>query len=223
MAPWQSGEKGETMKDLDVLQRMQEDKLCGIIRKVSLAEAKGIVGALLEGRVSLVEVAFNTPDAAAIIQAVKQKFGDRVIVGAGTVLDAETARTAILAGADFILSPTLHIEVIRICQKYNVLAVPGVFTPTEMIQAWEAGARMVKLFPAVAATPTFIKQVMGPLDQLAIMAVGGITDQNAAAFIQAGACCVGVGSEIAGKQLIQGKDYSEITIRAQQYVTALSE
>lgn len=205
------------MKDIEVLEQMKAGKLCGIIRKVTLKEAKGITGALIKGGVSLIEVAFNTPGAAKIIEALKEEYGDRAIVGAGTVLDTETARTAILAGADFILSPTLHIDVIRICQKYNVLAVPGVYSPTEIIQAWEAGARIVKIFPAVTLTPTFIKQVKGPLDQIEIMAVGGITEQNANDFIEAGAACVGVGSEIAGAKLIQDGSYDLIEEKVKEF------
>lgn len=202
------------MRDLDVLKRMKDEKICAIIRKVSLEEAKGVTSALIKGGVSLIEVAFNTKGAAEIIKSLKDDFGDKAVVGAGTVLDSETARTAILAGADFILSPTLHIDVIRMSQKYNVLAVPGVFTPTEIIQAWEAGARIVKIFPAVVLTPAFIKQVKGPLDQVEIMAVGGISEKNAADFIEAGAACVGIGSDIAGKDLIRGEDYSLVTERA---------
>lgn len=206
------------MKDLETLVEMKKSKICGIIRKVTLDEAKEIAGALIDGGVSLIEVAFNTPNASGIISTLKAEYGEEVIVGAGTVLDSETARNAILAGADFILSPTLHLDVIRMCQKYNVLAVPGVFTPSEMIQAWEAGARIVKIFPAVTLTPTFIKQVKGPLDQIEIMAVGGINEKNMSDFLDAGACCVGVGSEIAGLSLLRQGGVSLISKKSKQFV-----
>ena len=218
MGPWLNGKEQLQMKDLEILQKMKQKKICGIIRKVTAAEAQEITGALINGGVSIIEVAFNTPNAAGIIAILKKEYGDAVIIGAGTVLDTETARSAILAGADFILSPTLHIDVIRMCQKYNVLAVPGVFTPSEIIQAWEAGARIVKAFPAVTLTPTFIKQVKGPLDQIEIMAVGGINEENAADFLHAGACCVGVGSDIAGLSLLHQGGASLVSKKAQQLV-----
>ena len=202
------------MSELDILTKIKTDGICGIIRKVTSDQAINITEALLKGGVSVVEVAFNTPNAATIITELKRQFGSQLTVGAGTVLDTETARTAILAGADFILSPTLHTDVIRMCKKYNVLAVPGVYTPTEIIQAWEAGAHIVKIFPAVTMTPAFISQVKGPLDQIDIMAVGGITEENTEAFVRAGASCVGIGSEIAGLKLVKNDSYERITEKA---------
>lgn len=211
------------MSDLEVLAKVKSEGICAIIRKLSSEQAIQTTAALIEGGVSVIEVAFNTAGAAQIISDLKETFGEKVTIGAGTVLDSETARIAILAGANFILSPTLNLEVLKICQKYNVLAIPGVYTPTEMITAWESGARMVKIFPAVTLGSTFIRQVKGPLDQLDIMAVGGINAENTAEFLQAGASCIGIGSEIAGQKLVETGGYQAITASAKQYKIIIDE
>lgn len=211
------------MNDLEVLAKVKAEGICAIIRKLSPEQAIKTTAALIDGGVSVIEVAFNTAGAAQIISELKQAFGEKVTIGAGTVLDSETARIAILAGANFILSPTLNLGVLKICQKYNVLAIPGVYTPTEMVNAWENGARMVKIFPAVTVGPNFIRQVKGPLDQLDIMAVGGINAENTADFLKAGASCVGIGSEIAGQKLVALGGYQAITDSAKQYQTIIQK
>lgn len=211
------------MSDLEVLAKVKSERICAIIRKLTPEQAIQTTAALIEGGVSVIEVAFNTAGAAQIITELKQTFGEKLTIGAGTVLDSETARIAILAGANFILSPTLNLDVLKICQKYNVLAIPGVYTPTEMLSAWESGARMVKIFPAVTVGSTFIRQVKGPLDQLEIMAVGGINTENTSDFLLAGASCVGIGSEIAGQKLVETGGYQAITTSARQYKTIIAQ
>ena len=211
------------MSNLEVLAKVKGEGICAIIRKLTPEQAIQTTAALIEGGVSVIEVAFNTAGAAQIITELKQTFGEKITIGAGTVLDSETARIAILAGANFILSPILNLDVLKICQKYNVLAIPGVYTPTEILSAWESGARMVKIFPAVTLGPTFIRQIKGPLEQLDIMAVGGINAENTAEFLQAGASCIGIGSEIAGQKLVETGGYQAITASAKQYKIIIDE
>ena len=154
------------------------------------------------------------------ILRLKEKYAGRMLVGAGTVLDTETCRTAILAGADFILSPTLNTEVIRMCNRYGRAAVPGVMTPTEILTALEAGADIVKVFPAGALGAAYIKDVKGPLKQACIMAVGGVSLENTADLFRAGASCVGVGSNLVSKALIQSGSFDGITERAKAFTEA---
>ena len=155
-----------------------------------------------------------------MIRTLKGKYAGRMLVGAGTVLDTETCRTAILAGADFILSPTLNTEVIRMCNRYGRAAVPGVMTPTEILTALEAGADIVKVFPAGALGAAYIKDVKGPLKQACIMAVGGVSLENTADLFRAGASCVGVGSNLVSKALIQSGSFDGITERAKAFTEA---
>jgi 2-dehydro-3-deoxyphosphogluconate aldolase/(4S)-4-hydroxy-2-oxoglutarate aldolase len=174
----------------------------------------GVVDALQQGGVHILEITFDTPGAAGMIEKMKRDYGGQITLGAGTVLDAETARTAILSGADFILSPSLNAGVITLCNRYNRLAVPGVLTPTEIVRAMECGAHIVKVFPARAFGPVYIKDVKSPLKQVEIMAVGGITVENAGEYIKNGALAVGIGSELVNAKLAADGNFAEITRRA---------
>jgi 2-dehydro-3-deoxyphosphogluconate aldolase / (4S)-4-hydroxy-2-oxoglutarate aldolase len=190
-----------------VLQQIEETGLVSILRGIEETKITATVQALVEGGIRVLEITFDTPAAAGMIEKVKKEFGDRITIGAGTVLDTETARTAILSGADFILSPSLNTGVIEICNRYSKLAVPGVLTPTEIVTALEAGAQVVKLFPARAFGPAYIKDIKGPLKQAEIMAVGGITLENAEEFIRNGAMSVGIGSELVSAKLVAAGDF----------------
>ena len=205
------------MKDIDVLSKINNTGVISIVRGISKDRILHVADALYKGGVEIIEVTFNTPDAISMIEVLRENYSDKMIIGAGTVLDAQTARNAILAGAQFILSPSLHEDVIKICNKYSILSVPGVFTPTEAITAWELGAKLIKIFPAAVLGPQYIKQLLGPLNMLEITVVGGINEGNFADFLKAGASSAGIGSELVSKDAVNKGAYEEIYKRAKCY------
>ncbi|MDI3530020.1 MAG: 2-dehydro-3-deoxyphosphogluconate aldolase / (4S)-4-hydroxy-2-oxoglutarate aldolase [Thermoanaerobacter sp.] len=211
------------MKDYEVLNKIKELGICAIVRGTSADSLCRITDALIEGGVNAIEVTFNTPGAAGMIEELVKKYSDQMLIGAGTVLDAETARIAILSGASFILSPSLNLEMIRMCQRYSVLPVPGISTPTEAVVAWENGAKIVKVFPAGVFGPNYIKQLKGPLSQIDMMAVGAVSIDNFGDFIKAGACSAGIGGELVNKKLVEEGKFDEITRRAAAFVNAFKE
>src|SRR5204863_2187855 len=167
---------------------------CGIVAVVRSPDSHQLVEvarALADGGVTVVEITMSVPNALDVLRAVRQALGDRLLLGAGTVLDPETARAVLLAGAEYIVAPTVNLDVIRLCQRYDKLVMPGAFTPTEILSAWEAGADIVKVFPADVLGPAFLKAVRGPLPQVRLMPTGGVDLTTAAAFLKAGACCLG--------------------------------
>ncbi len=202
---------------METLRKIEEYGIIAIVRGTHIRQMKQIARSLYDGGVKAMEVTFNTENAEAMLKELIQEFGDKMLIGAGTILDSESARTAILAGAKFILSPSFHPEVLRICQRYSVLAVPGVMTPTEAIQAWEQGARIVKIFPAGNLGPSYIKQLLGPLNQLSIMVVGGVTDTNLASFLENGAVCAGIGSDLVNKSDLEEGKYDELVEKAKKF------
>ena len=204
----------------EIVTTLLREKVTAIVRGIEADSLRRTADALLAGGVHSIEVTFDTPGAAEMIRTLKAEYAEQMLVGAGTVLDTETCRTAILAGADFVLSPTLNTDVIHMCSRYGKAAVPGVMTPTEILTAIEAGADIVKVFPAGALGPGYIKDVLGPLKQARIMAVGGVDLANAEAFFKAGAACIGVGSSLVSKKLIDSGDYAQITARAEGFVRA---
>jgi 2-dehydro-3-deoxyphosphogluconate aldolase/(4S)-4-hydroxy-2-oxoglutarate aldolase len=165
----------------------------------------------------------TVPDALEVVRAVRQKLGGKLLLGAGTVLDPETARAAILAGADFIVAPTLNRECIALARRYSKLVMPGAFTPTEILTAWEAGADIVKVFPADVGGPGYLKAIAGPLPQVRLMPTGGVDLQTAADFLRAGACCLGLGSALVDQQAIARGDFDRLRTLAAQYVSIVRE
>lgn len=199
---------------------------CGIIAVVRAPDPAGLVDvvrALADGGVMVAEVTFTIPNAIDVIREVSRQLGDRVLLGAGTVLDTETARAAILAGADFVVSPALNLDVIRLCRRYDKLVMPGAFTPTEILTAWEAGADIVKVFPADIVGPAFFKAVRGPLPQIKLMPTGGVDLNTASEFLKAGAVCLGVGSQLVDPKLIAAKDYAALTALAKKYADIVTQ
>ena len=204
----------------EIVNTLLEARITAIVRGIAPEKLRRTADALCEGGVRTIEVTFDTPGAADMIRLLKKEYADKMLVGAGTVLDTETCRTAILAGADFVLAPTLNTEVIKMCNRYGRAAVPGVMTPTEILTALEAGADIVKVFPAGALGPGYVKDVMGPLKQATIMVVGGVSLENIADFFRAGAACAGIASNLVSKSLVDADDYEAIAERAAAFVQA---
>jgi 2-dehydro-3-deoxyphosphogluconate aldolase/(4S)-4-hydroxy-2-oxoglutarate aldolase len=199
------------------LQQVLDSGVVAIVRSQDSQQLVDVVRALIEGGVSTVEITMTVPGALDVVRQVRQTLGDKVLLGAGTILDTETARLALLAGAEYLVSPTLNLDVIRMCQRYDKLVMPGAFTPTEILAAWEAGADIVKVFPADVVGPAFFKALKGPLPQIRVMPTGGVDLTTAATFLKAGACCLGVGSQLVEPDAVAQRNFSRITELARQY------
>jgi 2-dehydro-3-deoxyphosphogluconate aldolase / (4S)-4-hydroxy-2-oxoglutarate aldolase len=199
---------------------------CGIVAVVRFSEPEPLVEvikALADGGVTVAEVTLTVPNALDVIREAKRKLGDRVLLGAGTVLDPETARAALLAGAEFIVAPSLNLDVIKLCRRYDKVVMPGAFTPTEVVTAWEAGADIVKVFPAEVVGPAFFKALRGPLPQVKLMPTGGVDLATAADFLKAGAVCLGIGSQLVDPKSVVSGDFARITQLARQYVEIVKQ
>jgi 2-dehydro-3-deoxyphosphogluconate aldolase/(4S)-4-hydroxy-2-oxoglutarate aldolase len=200
-----------------MLQRILDSGIIAVLRAPCGEQLIDVAEALLAGGVEAIEVTFTVPRAVQVIEKVADKLGDRVVLGAGTVLDAETARAALLAGAEYIVSPTVNLDVIRLCKRYSKLVMPGAFTPTEVVAAWEAGADVVKIFPSDIGGAKYLKALRGPLPHIRMMPTGGVTLATAADFLQAGACALGIGGSLVEPQAIECRDFARITSLARQY------
>jgi 2-dehydro-3-deoxyphosphogluconate aldolase / (4S)-4-hydroxy-2-oxoglutarate aldolase len=204
------------------LKRIFDGGIVAVVRSDKSAPLVKVVQALAEGGVTAAEVTFTVPDAVDVIRDVRREVGDALVLGAGTVLDPETARAAILAGAEFIVSPIVNPEVIRLCRRYDKAVMPGAFTPTEVLSAWEAGADVVKIFPADVGGPAFLKALRGPLPQVRLMPTGGVDLTTAKSFLEAGACCLGVGGALVAPAAIVQGDFDRIRKLAAQYVAIVA-
>lgn len=193
---------------------------CGIVavvRSPDSGQLVDVVRALADGGVTVAEITMTVPGALDVVRQVRQALGDKVLLGAGTILDPETARAALLAGAEYIVAPTVNLEVIKLCRRYDKLVMPGAFTPTEILAAWEAGADIVKVFPADVVGPAFFKAVRGPLPQVRLMPTGGVDLTTAAEFLKAGACCLGVGGQLVEPKAVAEGNFTRIRDLARQY------
>jgi 2-dehydro-3-deoxyphosphogluconate aldolase / (4S)-4-hydroxy-2-oxoglutarate aldolase len=199
------------------LKRILDGGIVAVVRAESGALLANVVKALAEGGVTAAEITFTVPDAVEVIRQVRREVGTTVCLGAGTVLDPETARAAILAGAEYIVAPTVNLDVIRLCRRYDVPVMPGAFTPTEVVAAWEAGADIVKIFPADVGGPNFLKALRGPLPQIRMMPTGGVDLNTATAFLKAGACCLGVGGSLVEPQAVAKGDFAHLRDLAAQF------
>jgi 2-dehydro-3-deoxyphosphogluconate aldolase/(4S)-4-hydroxy-2-oxoglutarate aldolase len=206
------------MTKIDGLRLIRETGVIAIMRAKSSEQLMAAADAIKAGGVRVIEVTMTTPGALSIIAEAAKKYGSEVLFGAGTVLDPETARAAILAGAGFVVAPTLNLEVIRLCNRYSVPVMPGCATPTEMLTAWEAGADMIKLFPADVGGPDLVKAILAPLPQLQIVPVGGVDLKTAANFIRKGAVALGVGGSLINQALLDSGDMAELTRRATGFI-----
>ena len=201
----------------EALNSIKEKGVVAIMRANNSDHLLIAADAIKAGGVNAIEVTMTTPDALDVIKKATTKYGDDVIFGIGSVLDSETARAAILAGAQFVVCPTLDLKTIAICKRYSVPVMPGAYTPTEVLTAWQAGADMVKIFPASVGGPGFIKALKGPLPQIKLVPVGGVSLDNTADFIRAGAETVGVGGSLINQKLLQAKEFDAIADNARRY------
>lgn len=201
----------------DHLETILETGVVAIMRARSADQLLEAAEAVLAGGVKAIEVTMTTPGALDVIRQAVSKFGSEVLFGVGSVLDPETARSAMLAGAQFVVCPTLNIKTVEICNRYSVPVMPGAYTPTELLTAWEAGATVVKVFPASVGGPAYIKAIKAPLPHIRLAAVGGVDLDNAADFIRAGVEIVGVGGELVSQKLLDAKDFAAITERARGF------
>jgi 2-dehydro-3-deoxyphosphogluconate aldolase/(4S)-4-hydroxy-2-oxoglutarate aldolase len=205
------------------LQALKETGVVAVIRADQAEDLIDVSRALRQGGVKFVEITMTVPGALGVIEKATQVLkAEEVYIGAGTVLDAETARLAILAGACYIVSPAFRPDVIATCKRYAVPVMPGAMTPTEVLNAWEAGADVVKIFPAGIGGPQFFKDLKGPFPFVELMPTGAVNRQTAPQFIKAGACAVGVGGELVGKPLIETKDFATITQNAKDFITIVA-
>jgi 2-dehydro-3-deoxyphosphogluconate aldolase/(4S)-4-hydroxy-2-oxoglutarate aldolase len=199
------------------LARVRQTGIVAVIRAASGELLVDVAEALVAGGVDVMEVTFTVPQAHQVLARVAERLGDRILLGAGTVLDPETARIALFSGAEFIVSPTVNVDVIRLCRRYDKLALPGAFTPTEVLTAWEAGADIVKVFPSDVSGPTYLKALRGPLPQIRLMPTGGVNLQTAADFLAAGAFALGVGGSLVDPKAVAAGDLAKIEQLARQF------
>lgn len=200
------------------LARVLSGGIVAILRAPSADRLVGAARALAEGGIDVLEVTFTVPDAADVLREVRRELGTQILLGAGTILDPETARIAILAGAEFLVSPNVNVEVIRLAHRYDKLMLSGAYTPTEVVTAWEAGADIVKLFPADIGGAPYLKALRGPFPQVRFLPTGGVNLQTLPGFFAAGACAVGLGSQLVEAAALERGDFARITATAKEYV-----
>jgi 2-dehydro-3-deoxyphosphogluconate aldolase/(4S)-4-hydroxy-2-oxoglutarate aldolase len=203
------------------LQAIIDCGVVAIIRAESAQEAMDICLAIAKGGVKPIEITMTVPGAIEAIKELKGLLKDKVLLGAGTVLDPETAKAVIYAGAEFVVAPTLNLEVIKVCRRYSKIVIPGAFTPTEILTAWESGADIVKIFPARVGGPKYVTDIRGPLPQIRLLPTGGVELDNTADFIKAGAVAVAVGTSLVDKKAVKEKKYDIITENARKFVAAV--
>lgn len=206
------------MSKLAQLDRVHASGLVAVIRAASGEQLADVAEALVAGGIDVMEVTFTVPKAHRVLEQVAERLGDRILLGAGTVLDTETARIALLSGAEFIVSPTVNLEVIKLCRRYDKLVMPGALTPTEVLTAWEAGADIVKIFPSDLTGPAYLKALAGPLPQIRLMPTGGVNLETATDFLRCGAFALGVGGSLVDPKAVAAGKLGDIEKLARQFV-----
>jgi 2-dehydro-3-deoxyphosphogluconate aldolase/(4S)-4-hydroxy-2-oxoglutarate aldolase len=197
--------------------------LVAVVRAPDPAGLVDVMKALADGGIVAAEVTLTVPNALEVLKAAKTALGDRVVLGVGTVLDPTSATAAIDAGAEFVVAPVVNPDVIRLCRHRETVAMPGAFTPTEIFAAWQAGADVVKVFPADAVGPAFFKAMRGPLPQIKLMPTGGVDLATAADYVKAGAACLGVGGQLVDPALVKARAFDRITDLARRYVQVVTQ
>jgi len=203
------------------LQDITDCGVVAIVRVGSAQEALEVCAAIAEGGVKPIEITMTVPGAIDAIKELKSITKGKVLVGAGTVLNPEAAVAVIHAGAEFVVSPALNSGVIEVCRRYGKIAIPGAFTPTEILAAWSAGADIVKIFPARVGGPKYLLDIRGPLPQIRLLPTGGVALENTPDFIRAGAVAVAAGTSLVDKKAVSEKKYEIITENARKFVAAV--
>lgn len=207
----------------EILYALTHPGVIAVIRANSSSQLMHVAEALKKGGVTSMEVTMTTPNALEVIQEVTRKYGDAILMGVGTVLDPETCNAALLAGAEFVVTPIMRPDVIQLCRRHGRPIVCGAYTPTEILIAWENGADFVKVFPADNLGPSYIKAVKAPLPQVEIIPTGGVDLNTAGEFIKAGCAAVAAGSSLVSKQILEAKDWNELTSTASKFVETVSK
>jgi 2-dehydro-3-deoxyphosphogluconate aldolase/(4S)-4-hydroxy-2-oxoglutarate aldolase len=210
------------MHKSEIIQRIINPGIIAVIRADSSDQLVDLAQALLDGGVTSMEVTMTTPNALEVIKEVTDKFGSKITMGVGTVLDAITARLAILAGAQFVVTPVFRADVIELCNRYSKPIISGAYTPTEALIAHEAGADFIKIFPAEGLGPNYISALKAPLPQLQIIPTGGVDVKTCGDFIRAGCAAVAAGSTLISKDILKQKDWSTLTVTAKTFVNAVA-
>ncbi|MGQ9732343.1 MAG: bifunctional 4-hydroxy-2-oxoglutarate aldolase/2-dehydro-3-deoxy-phosphogluconate aldolase [Candidatus Zipacnadales bacterium] len=205
----------------ETLTRILDSGITAVIRAKSSEHLINVVEAIKAGGVECIEVTMTTPDALSVISDAARRFGHEAVIGVGSVLDAETCRAAILAGAEFVVGPTLDLGVIQMCRTYSKPVIPGAFTPTEILTAWRAGADLVKVFPAGVVGPGYFRDVLAPLPQVKLVPTGGVDLNTAGDFIKAGAAALCVGSAMTPKDAMAEGKWEVLTDLAAKFVAAV--
>jgi len=203
------------------LKQIADAGVVAVIRAHSKDQLVGITESLLAGGVPAIEVTLSTPNAIEGIEMLANRFGDRAVLGVGTVLDAATARDAIAAGAQFVVSPMFDEKIVSAAQQCGKIVIPGAFTPTEILRAWRAGADVVKVFPSTGLGPQYFKDLLAPLPQLRLTPTGGVDVKNAGDWIRAGAVFVGAGSSLISKDALARNDWTSVTANARAFVETI--
>ena len=210
------------MKKAQVLSFIQETGIVPVVRTATAEAAVNAIEAIYNGGIRAAEITMTVPGAVKALEKVADRFGDKIVLGAGTVLDPETARICMLAGAQFFVTPSLNVKTIEMARRYSKPICPGALTPTEVLTAWEAGADVVKVFPCGnMGGPKYLKALKGPFPQIEMIPTGGVNLETAGDFLRAGACAVAVGGELVDAKLIKAGDYAGIQKLADQYLAVI--
>lgn len=200
------------------LQLIEDVKIIAIVRGVEERHIEGVAGALLTGGIPVMEITMNTPGALGMIGKLQERFGDRMYIGAGTVLDTDDARQALDAGASYLVTPNMEEDVIRYAVERGAPIFPGAMTPTEVVRAWKAGATAIKIFPGASLGIGYIKELMGPLNHIPMMAVGGVNEENIGEFMKIGCYGVGIGGSLVNLKEIAAGNFNWIQEKAARLV-----
>ncbi len=210
------------MKPEEILRSIREIGIVPVVRTNSADSAIRAIDAIYRGGIRAAEITMTVPGAIRALEKVADQYGDKIVLGAGTVLDPETARACMLAGAEFFVTPSLNVKTIEMAKRYSKVICPGALTPTEVVTAWQAGADVIKIFPADSVGgPKYIKALKGPLPHIEMIPTGGVSLTTCGDFLAAGACAVAVGGELVSAKLIETGDYDEIEKRARQFCEAV--
>jgi 2-dehydro-3-deoxyphosphogluconate aldolase / (4S)-4-hydroxy-2-oxoglutarate aldolase len=210
------------MKHQEIMRAILDIGIVPVVRTNSADSAIRAIEAIYRGGIRAAEITMTVPGAIRALERIADEYGDKIVLGAGTVLDPETARACMLAGAEFFVTPALNLKTIEMAKRYSKVICPGALTPTEVVAAWEAGADVVKIFPADAVGGAkYIKALKAPLPHIQMIPTGGVSLETCADFLQAGACAVAVGGELVNARLIEEGNYAEIENRAKQFHAAV--